>query len=154
MSLQDELRDEAKGAWCEGCPDATEKYERLFIEAADELDRLEQALKLTERQVTDAMTDLNFLGFECEQVKKELATVRAEGNGLRWYLDKRAGGRDLLAVELRAQLAAVTAERDALKKDAEERKFWVPCQGVAMDGCDYLATCGMMCNKCGRVHRQ
>jgi len=46
---------------------------------------------------------------------------------------------------LTTQLAAVTAESEA-------KKFWRPCQGVARDGCDYLASCGTLCNKCGHIH--
>lgn len=28
----------------------------------------------------------------------------------------------------------------------------VPCRGVTRDGCNYLAPCGSICNKCGHEH--
>lgn len=27
-----------------------------------------------------------------------------------------------------------------------------PCRGVTREGCNYLAACGSVCNKCGEVH--
>ena len=27
-----------------------------------------------------------------------------------------------------------------------------PCRGVVRDGCNYLAACGALCNKCGERH--
>jgi len=30
---------------------------------------------------------------------------------------------------------------------------WPPCRGVPRAGCNYLAACDSICNKCGQVHR-
>lgn len=30
---------------------------------------------------------------------------------------------------------------------------WPPCRGVPRAGCNYLAACDTVCNKCGEVHR-
>jgi hypothetical protein len=56
-----------------------------------------------------------------------------------------------------AALRARVLELEAAHEDAsgavlQERDRWLQrCAGKRHEGCSYLATCGTVCNKCGRV---
>ena len=44
------------------------------------------------------------------------------------------------------------AHEDASGAVLQERDRWLQrCAGKRHEGCSYLATCGTVCNKCGRV---
>ena len=55
---------------------------------------------------------------------------------------------DNIHAYIRGMKAVIAADRAQRQDGQEPRK----CTGVEREGCNYMATCGSLCRKCGNVH--